>query len=146
MKSLYKNKILKPRVKSNNYLIVSLYKNNIDKKFYIHRLVAEAYIPNPENKLQVNHKDFNKANNTIENLEWVTRTENIRHYKESNKWNETIKKKNRKLVSKILNRVKEYKDEIISLYRLNYSIDDISKKLNIGRDFTADVLEIFDFI
>lgn len=53
---------------------------HLDKKFYrVHRIVADTYIPNPENKLEVNHIDGNKQNNMLCNLEWVTRSENIQH-------------------------------------------------------------------
>ena len=62
------NKFLTPWL-NRGYLQVSLYNNGIEKKFSIHRLVAEAYIPNPDNKPQVNHKDEDRTNNTVENLE-----------------------------------------------------------------------------
>ena len=67
----YRNeKFLKPRDNGNGYLFVNLYKNGGYKPKQIHRLVAEAYIPNPDNLPQVNHKDENKANNCLQNLEW----------------------------------------------------------------------------
>ena len=70
---------LKQGKDSNGYLMVTLCKNGKTKSYYVHRLIAEAYIPNPDNKPQVNHKNGNKTDNRIENLEWVTISENRQH-------------------------------------------------------------------
>lgn len=80
-KHLHKGNILpqRKRRRNSNYLSVSLYKNDIGKTCVVHRFVAIAFIPNPENKPQVNHKDENPENNCVENLEWVTSYENM-HY------------------------------------------------------------------
>ena len=72
-------KILRPGFNKFGYLIVTLSKNNKPSYPRIHRLVAKTFIPNPENKPEVNHKDGNKFNNYYENLEWVTSSENNRH-------------------------------------------------------------------
>lgn len=61
------------------YLQVPLSKNGVVKRYSIHRLVAEAFIPNPLNKPYVNHIDSNGLNNNMENLEWCTQLENIHH-------------------------------------------------------------------
>ena len=74
-----KIKILKPRVDTDGYLMAILCVNGKHKQFKVHRLVAETFIPNPENKETVNHIDGCKMNNFVENLEWATRTENNQH-------------------------------------------------------------------
>lgn len=61
---------IRPVVKNNGYLQVQLSKNNHVKYYTVHRLVAITYIPNPNNYPQVNHKDEDKLNNNVSNLEW----------------------------------------------------------------------------
>lgn len=61
------------------YVSVGLWRNNIPTYKYVHRIVAEAFIPNPENKQYVNHIDCNPKNNQVSNLEWCTASENMRH-------------------------------------------------------------------
>jgi hypothetical protein len=63
----------------NGYKCVYLAKNGIRKMKYIHRLVAECFIPNIENKRYINHKDFNKENNFFDNLEWCSQKENVNY-------------------------------------------------------------------
>ena len=77
--SYKRQRFLKPYEECGGYLKVSLSKDGVIKRFKVHRLVAETYIPNPEEKTQVNHLDENKQNNTINNLTWVTPSENINY-------------------------------------------------------------------
>ena len=76
-------RLIKGKIKSLPLLVgyptVNLDKNYEHKVAYVHRLVAEAFIPNPENKPEVNHKDANRINNNVENLEWVSHLENMQH-------------------------------------------------------------------
>lgn len=74
-----KPKILNVRVATIGYMCVDLKYDNVWKQKHIHRLIAEAFIPNPENKSTVNHIDGNKLNNSISNLEWNTYSENNKH-------------------------------------------------------------------
>jgi len=70
---------VRERGKNSAYYRVDLYNSAGKKTFSVNRLVAEAFIPNPENKPEVNHIDGNVHNNSITNLEWVTHEENIQH-------------------------------------------------------------------
>lgn len=74
-----KERIMKPTIKNNGYLQVDLTKIGIRKKFYVHRLVAEYFIPNPDNLPCINHIDHNRDNNSVTNLEWCTYEDNNIH-------------------------------------------------------------------
>lgn len=77
-----KNSITKRLLKNNNrgrYYSVTLYKNHKPHQLSVHRIVALTFIPNPENKPMVNHKNGNRYDNNIVNLEWCTQSENEKH-------------------------------------------------------------------
>ena len=75
----YKEKILKQSFERNGYVRVGLSKNGKVKSYYVHVLVAEAFIPNPDNLPEVNHIDENKMNNKVDNLEWCDHNYNSNH-------------------------------------------------------------------
>ena len=70
------DRILKPRRNTCGYLRVDLYKNGYNKTYLVHRLVAQTFIPNHQNLTEVNHKDEDKTNNKVSNLEWCDRKYN----------------------------------------------------------------------
>lgn len=73
------NKQLKPYENNNGYLYATLCKNGKPKHIYVHRLVAEAFLPLIDGKNHINHIDGNKKNNNVNNLEWCNRSENMKH-------------------------------------------------------------------
>ncbi len=95
IKSFYfgKTRILSPRKNPLGYLHLVLYKDKVKKDLRVHRLVASAFIPNPNNKPEVNHIDGDKENNNVDNLEWATRKENINHSIKTGLCDERIKKR-----------------------------------------------------
>lgn len=74
-----KERILKTVRMTNGYLKVNLCKNGETKTFKVHRLVAKTFIPNPQNLPEVNHKDEDKENNSVQNLEWCDQKYNINY-------------------------------------------------------------------
>ena len=83
VRNIKTGRILKHALNIRNYHFVNLCNENGPKSKVIHRLVAIAFIPNPENYPQVNHKDGNKINNHVSNLEWVTNQMNAKHAHET---------------------------------------------------------------
>ena len=79
VKNIKTGHILKPGIDPDGYSIVVLMDNGKRNCVKVHRLVASTFLNNPANKPQVNHKDGNKQNNNVENLEWVTNKENAHH-------------------------------------------------------------------
>ena len=79
VKRLYKGKILNLLMNKSGYFKVFLCKGNSVKQRYVHQLVAQAFIPNPNNLLEVNHIDEDKSNNRVSNLEWCTREYNCNY-------------------------------------------------------------------
>lgn len=74
---MHKPKIMKTWYQRSGYENIKLCKNNKTYHFSIHRLVAQAFIPNPNNYLEINHKNKNPRDNRVENLEWCTRRQNL---------------------------------------------------------------------
>jgi len=72
-------KLKKMKQRTERYKAINLWNNGKEKAHYVHRLVAETYIPNPDNLPEVNHKDEDKTNNNVANLEWSTHADNIQH-------------------------------------------------------------------
>lgn len=90
--SLITNKILKPGLTLDGYYQVNLYKNGVKKHLYIHRLVAQSFLDNPNNYPIINHKDENPMNNIYSNLEWCDKKYNNNYGKCKDKHAKTVSK------------------------------------------------------
>ena len=119
-----KEKLLKLVPNKIGYINVQLSKNGIVKPFYVHRLVAIAFIENPKNKPYINHLDCNINNNNVENLEWCTHSENEKH-----SFDKLGKITNGIIRRKIpLNKIVYIKE----LYKKGFSQRSIAKQFNVS--------------
>lgn len=121
-------KLMKPSKNEKGYLHINLTKNGKRKAMRINRLVAQVFIPNPENKPQVNHIDFNRENNCVNNLEWVTAQENTQYSVCNRKLSGQQKKRNNKTGERNITHYNGY--YVVRIYGKKYvsksfkSIDD----------------------
>ena len=124
------NKVLKSVVSKNGYPTIPTKIGGRNGKCYclkIHRLVAEAFIPNPENKPYVNHLDSDRTNSNVENLEWCTHQENMKHAAESGNLNNDHKRG-----------VSKYDDEMLIEIKYNpakLSQRKLAEKFNVSKTF-----------
>lgn len=115
------NRFFRSSVDPEGYLIVTLRENGIRKNFKVHRIIAETFIPNPDNKPTVNHINKNKDDNRVENLEWSTYSEQMSHqYKSTNK--KIIKKERSEFTNQI--------GEIWEIITANYYVSNFGKLRN----------------
>ena len=115
-----KGKIIKGEISNTGYRRVSLSNNDVKhKKMSVHRLVAETYIPNPHNYPEVNHKNENKLDNRVDNLEWCSTLDNLNHSRVIEKASVAKFRKVKCVTTgKIYNSIKEASDEL-GLYHSN---------------------------
>lgn len=139
-------RMLKPHNNGHGYYSVGM--SNGEKKnkhVYIHILVAQAFIPNPRGCSQVNHKDFDKSNNCVENLEWVTSKENKMHYRQSLYYQRVEEKRNKKLFYRTIERIRELRDPVLKRYAQGMSTREIHEDMpGVGIDTISAILELFD--
>lgn len=131
---LLPEKILKPCTDKDGYFHIVLCKNSKTKTFSIHRLVATAFIPNPENKPYINHLDCNKQNNNVDNLEWCTAQENTIHASKNSlmKGAENGKKRSKPLIATNITTGEE---------TYFVSIEDACRKLNVNDSNIIKILK-----
>ena len=119
-----KGKEVKQCKNNKGYYTVDLYKDGERKRFFVHRLVAETFIENPKNLYCVNHKNGNKTDNRVENLEWCTSGENLKHaYEKLGR----VHRKGTKIICIELNKTFE-------------SIKSASEELNVNKEAIGNCL------
>ena len=131
-------KILLTKSNTRNYYITSLFKNKQMKNVRVHRLVAQVFLNNPENKPAVNHKDGHPKNNCVWNLEWVTQSENILH---ANQMGLIKRLKGENAPSaKFTSEQVRYLREIYKPHDKNFGASALAKRFNVSDRSIMDIL------
>lgn len=139
-------RVLKPGRDRHDYFFVGLHQDGTQKNFLVHRLVAVAFISNPLNLPDVNHKDLNKVNNKVNNLEWCTHLENMQHARRNG-----IKfgrfQKNNKFASHVgikNGRAKLNDKQILEIRTLyitnNYIQQKLARKFNVSQNHISRIV------
>lgn len=118
-----------------NRVQLNVAEKGLRERFYVHRLVAEAFIPNLENKPFINHKDGNKLNNSIENLEWCTSQENHQHEYETGLGARGERQWKHKLNEEQVLNIRRYYEEMI------LTKSEIARLFNISIQNVCDIIK-----
>ena len=122
----WQQRILKQKLGQKNSFRVELWKDGKHKTWLVHRLVAIAFIPNPENLATVNHKDGNRQNNCVENLEWLSLSDNIKHGFKNGLYKN---QKPIKIINKETKESKEFRNMALGNKYLGYNHSYLSGKI-----------------
>ena len=126
--SKVRKKLLKPIINKFGYARVGLYKNNTVKWLAVHRIVAQAFIPNPNNLQQINHINENKLDNRVENLEWCTPSYNINYGLRNKVVSEKLTEHKNSTVAKRIQQISKETGEVIKIWN---STREIERELGI---------------
>lgn len=128
-------RILKTHKDHNGYVRIVIFFRGSRKTHKVHRLVAEAFLDNPESKLAINHKNNDRSDNRLENLEWCTQKENMEFCKKQNR---LVNKKGEEHASSVLTEI-----EVLEIRRLystgNYTTNDLGEKYNVNFSTISDI-------
>ena len=128
--------LIKQRMNDDGYMEVTLgTTENRHAGMRVHRIVAEQFIPNPENLPEVNHIDFDRTNNSVENLEWISHIDNVRHSSSAGRYKTHAGEKNgrAKLTWEIVEQIR--KD-----YRSGFRIFEISEKYSVKQSTVGNIV------
>lgn len=137
---VWKQRVLKARpLKQGGHLRVQLYKDKKGKDFLVHRLVAQAFIPNPKNEPCINHKDSDPQNNNVNNLEWCT-------YAYNNEYSFQHKEKKNNIFVTLVHKETGEEIEFNSMSKasqfLSHNVGWISNTINLGRRLYDETYDI----